>query len=172
MHVQLHGVCSPAVRVVGSLKLVLTGTDTHCTYCHWHCVQRTQVWLERYVFKRLPRAYNEYGTYLLLSLWHGCYAGYGRSSVLLPSQSTGQQFISSHACLQSVAVGTLSQGICGCVDVYITTVCRGPSSSSLSFFLSSPHTSPPITTTLLRRRHFHFRHPSPHSPGFGRISWV
>jgi hypothetical protein len=39
-------------------------------------VQRTQSWLERYIFKRAPRAYNMNLTYFISAFWHGFYPGY------------------------------------------------------------------------------------------------
>ncbi len=47
----------------------------------WHphhpsSLQRTQSWLERYIFKRAPRAYNMNLTYFISAFWHGFYPGY------------------------------------------------------------------------------------------------
>lgn len=36
----------------------------------------TQAWLERCAYKRLPRAYQLTGTYMLSAFWHGFYPGY------------------------------------------------------------------------------------------------
>jgi lysophospholipid acyltransferase len=37
--------------------------------------QRTQSWLERYVYKRAPRAYQMNLTYFISAFWHGFYPG-------------------------------------------------------------------------------------------------
>ena len=44
--------------------------------CAFLPVQRTQSWLERYIFKRAPRAYNMNLTYFISAFWHGFYPGY------------------------------------------------------------------------------------------------
>ncbi len=38
-------------------------------------LQRTQSWLERYVYKRAPRSYNMNLTYFISAFWHGFYPG-------------------------------------------------------------------------------------------------
>jgi len=41
---------------------------------HWNI--HTQSWLERYIFKRTPRAYNRWVTFAASAFWHGFYPGY------------------------------------------------------------------------------------------------